>query len=103
MSKYKLKYLPLAKQDLIEIIEYIQNNLQNPIAAENTLNKIENAILERVECPEDFAIWQSSKNRKYPYRRINVGNYSVWYVVIDDVMEIRRILFSRRNEEFLLD
>ncbi len=103
MKKYKLQYLPLAEQDLAEIIDYIQNNLQNPIAAENTLNKIENSIIERLESPESFAIWQSSKNRKYPYRRINVGNYTVWYVVIDDVMEIRRILYSRRNEKNLLD
>lgn len=103
MKKYKLKYLPLAKQDLTEIIEYIQNNLQNPIAAENILNKIENAILDRLDFPESFAIWESKKTRKYPYRRINVGNYSVWYVVIDDVMEIRRILYSGRNEETLLD
>ncbi len=102
MQEYKLRYLPLVEQDLAEIIDYIQNNLQNPIVAENTLIKIETAILERLESPEAFAIWQSSKNRKYPYRRINVGKYSVWYVVIDDVMEIRRILYSRRNEETLL-
>ena len=34
MKNYKLQYLPLAEQDLAEIIFYIQNNLQNPIAAE---------------------------------------------------------------------
>ncbi|MBO4319989.1 MAG: type II toxin-antitoxin system RelE/ParE family toxin [Treponema sp.] len=102
MSKYTLSYLPIAKQDLAEIIDYIQNNLQNPIAAKNTLSKIENAILERLESPESFAIWQSKKKRPYPYRRINVGNYTVWYVVIDKVMEIRRILYSHRNEENLI-
>lgn len=102
MKKYSLRYLPIAEQDLEQIVDYIQNNLQNPIAALNTLTKIEKAILITLESPEAFAIWQSSKKRKYPYRRINVGNYSVWYVVIDDVMEIRRILYSRRNEENLL-
>ena len=84
-------------------IDYIQNNLQNPIAAENTLSKIEIAILERLESPESFAVWKSTKNREHPYRRINVGNYSVWYVVIDEVMEVRRILYSRRNEDALLN
>ena len=102
MSKYTLRYLPIAEQDLTEIIDYIQNNLQNSIAAENTLLKIETAILERLESPESFAVWQSKKKRPYPYRRINVGNYTVWYVVIDKVMEIRRILYSRRNEENLI-
>ena len=97
-----MRYLPLAQEDLIEIADYIQNTLQNPIAAENTITKIESAILERLESPESFAVWQSSKHREHPYRRINVGNYTVWYVVIDDVMEVRRILYSRRNEERFL-
>ena len=58
MGKYTLRYLPLAEQDLSEIVNYIQNNLENPIAAENTLSKIEAAILERLESPESFAVWQ---------------------------------------------
>ena len=102
MYRYTLRYLPIAEQDLIEIIDYIQNNLQNPIAAENTLSKIETAIFERLKAPEAFPIWQSRKKRPYPYRRINVGNFTVWYVVIDDIMEVRRILYSRRDEEKLL-
>ena len=102
MGEYTLRYLPLAEQDLSEIVNYIQNNLENPIAAENTLSKIEAAILERLESPESFAVWQSSKQRTYPYRKINVGNYTVWYVVIDHIMEVRRILYSRRDEETLI-
>ena len=102
MGKYTLRYLPLAKQDLSEIVNYIQNNLENPIAAENTLAKIEAAILERLESPESFAVWQSKKQRPYPYRKINVGNYTVWYVVIDHIMAVRRILYSRRDEEALI-
>ena len=102
MGKYTLRYLPLARQDLSEIVNYIQNNLENPIAAENTLSKIEAAILERLESPESFAVWQSKKQRPYPYRKINVGNYTVWYVVIDHIMEVRRILYSRRDEENLI-
>ena len=102
MGEYTLRYLPLAEQDLSEIVNYIQNNLENPIAAENTLSKIEAAILERLESPESFAVWQSKKRRPYPYRKINVGNYTVWYVVIDHIMEVRRILYSRRDEENLI-
>lgn len=102
MKKYSLRYLPIAQQDLSEIIDYIQNNLQNPIAAANTLSRIESAILERLKSPESFATWPSKKQRDYPYRRINIGNYSVWYVVIDSVMEVRRILYSRRNEDDLI-
>ena len=100
---YTLRYLPIAKQDLVDAINFILNEYKNPIAAENTLDKIEQAIMQRLEDgPESFAIWQSAKKREYPYRRINVGNYTVWYVVIDNVMEIRRIQPARRNEELFL-
>ena len=100
---YTLRYLPIAKQDLSDAINFILNEYKNPIAAENTLNKIEKAIFERLEDgPESFAIWPSTKEREHPYRRINVGNYTVWYVVIDNVMEIRRIQPARRNEENFL-
>ena len=101
--EYVLRYLPIAKQDLSDAISFIMNEFQNPIAAENTLNKIEKAIMDRLEeGPESFAIWPSTKKREYPYRRINVGNYTVWYVVIDNIMEIRRIQPSSRNEENFL-
>lgn len=100
---YSLRYLPIAKQDLADAINYILKDLQNPIAAENTLNKIEQGILQRLEDgPESFAIWPSTKKRDYPYRRINIGNYTVWYVVIDNIMEIRRIQPAGRNEENFL-
>ena len=100
---YTLRYLPIAKQDLANAINYILNEFQNPIAAENTLDRIEKAILQRLEDgPESFAIWPSTKEREYPYRRINVGNYTVWYVVIDNIMEIRRIQPASRNEELFL-
>ena len=102
MKNYSLRYLPLAKTDLEDIVDYIAYDLGNPIAAERTLSQIENAILKRLIAPEAFAIYQSTKPRLYPYRRINVGNYSVWYVMIDNIMEVRRILYSGRNEENLL-
>lgn len=77
MKQYTLRYLPLVKQDLQEIIDYIQNTLKNPIAAEHTLSNIENAILERLKSPESFPVWNSAKVRDFPYRRINISNYTV--------------------------
>ena len=102
MKKYRLRYLPIAFQDLDEITEYIKKILKNPIAAENVLSRIEDAILERLEALESFAVWEFMGERPCPYRRINVGNYSVWCVVIDDVMEVRRVLYAKRDEKELL-
>lgn len=96
-KEYTLRYLPLFKSDLVECANYISNKLQNPIAAEKLINDVEAAILERLDCPLSFQPYRSKKNRDTTYYRINVRNFSVFYVVIDDVMEVRRLLYNRRD------
>ena len=63
---------------------------------------IELAIVKRLEMPLSFAPYQSSKIRNHPYYRINVRNFSIFYVVIDDTMEVRRLLYSKRNIDELI-
>lgn len=100
--KYNLSFLPLFEEDLLEIIDYISVNLQNPQAALRLIDDIESAILKRCESPLSFAPYQSSRNRAIPYYRINVRKYSIFYVVIDDTMEIRRLIYSGRDlDKFL--
>lgn len=103
MKKYKLSFLPLFEQDLNEIVDYITANLQNPSAAERLVDDIEATVYKRLEAPLAFAPFRSSKKRPHPYYRINVRNFSVFYVVIDDTMEVRRVLYSKRNLDKLLD
>ena len=94
---YKLRFLPLFAEDLGEIVDYISNKLQNPAAAEALVDLIQNAICERSTCAEAFEPYHSLKERQYPYYRIYVKNYTIFYVVIGDVMEVRRILYNKRN------
>lgn len=96
---YKLSILPLFEDDLNEIVDYISIRLQNPIAAENFVDAVERAIRERLSCAEAFEPYPSVKERRYPYYRIQVKNYTIFYVVIGDTMEVRRIVYSRRNME----
>ena len=37
------------------------------------------------------------QERQYPYCRIQVRNFRIFYVVIGDAMEVQQILYSRRN------
>lgn len=96
-KKYKLTMLPIFKNDFEEIINYIGYDLNNPSAARRLFDDAMDAILKRLENPLSFAPYKSSKLRKNPYYRINVRNYSIFYVVIGDTMEVRRILYSKRN------
>ncbi|MGE4273094.1 MAG: type II toxin-antitoxin system RelE/ParE family toxin [Desulfitobacterium sp.] len=92
-DKYVLRYLPNYEQDLNEIVDYIALKLHNPQGALNLVDRIEAAIMERLGCPLSFEPFISNRKRKYPYYRIYVGNFTVYYVVIDKVMEVRS--FSR--------
>ena len=96
-KRYRLRFLPLFEDDLNEIVDYIAGRLQNPQAAEVLVQDVQHAIQERLECAEAFEAYPSARERQYPYYRIYVRNYTIFYVVIGDVMEVRRILYSRRN------
>lgn len=95
----RLRYLPLFEQDLVQTVSYITNVLKNPDAAEKLANDVETAILDRLNNPMAFEPYPSVKKRKYPYYRIYVRNYVVYYVVIGDVMEVRRFLYGRRDTD----
>ena len=99
---YKLTFLPLFEEDLLEVTNYISTVLQNPSTAHRLVDDIELAIIKRLEMPLSFPPYQSSKIRNNPYYRINVRNFSIFYVVIDDTMEVRRLLYSKRNFDELL-
>ena len=66
------------EDDLNEIVDYISIHLQNPIAAENFVDAVETAIYERLSCAEAFEPYSSAKERRYPYYRISVKNYTIF-------------------------
>lgn len=99
---YELRVLPLFEEDLNGIVDYIAFTLHNPIAAEKLVDAVEAAVYERLQCPEAFEPYRSAKERVHPYYRIDVKNYTVFYVVIGNVMELRRILYSRRNWQAMI-
>jgi len=102
-SKYSIRYLPKFENDLNEIVDYIAFNLKNPNSANKLIDKIEAAIQERANFPVSFEPYQSSRRRKKPYYRIYVDNFTIYYVVIDDVMEIRRVLYKGRDSGKLIN
>ncbi len=59
---YKLVFLPLAEEDLTEIVLYISYQLQNPTSAMHVMNRIRDAIDERSLAPELFQKYESAKN-----------------------------------------
>ncbi len=103
-DKYTLSYLPLFYDDMEEIIAYLSDVLLNPDAANDLLDEVEKAILNRLPNAESFEKYHSLKERKYPYYRIYVKEYTIYYVVIPKergkkIMEIRRILHNLQDRD----
>ncbi len=101
-AEYRIRYLPLFEEDLAEAVLYIANVLQNEAAARKLVDDTEAAILKRANAPLSFPPYPSAKKRRDRYYRINVGNFSVFYVVVGDIMEVRRFIYSRRDIDNIL-
>ena len=99
---YRLRYLDLFVEDLSQIVDYICRELDSPQAADSLVDAVEEAIQKRTSCAEAFERFPSKRERQHPYYRIYVRNYVIFYVVIEDVMEVRRILYHRRDLQDLL-
>ena len=101
-KKYKIKYLPLFYNDLDKITDYIRYELANEIATNNFVNELEKEIQQRAYNPGSYEKYLSIKKRKNTYYKMYVKNYTVFYTVKDNTMEVRRILYSRRNFDKLI-
>lgn len=72
--EYELRYLPLFYEDLEQKVLYIAETLQNQKAANDLIDAVEQAIIERLPVAEAFEPYCSVKERRYKYYRIYVKN-----------------------------
>jgi len=100
MGKYNIRIYKSAIRDLEDIVEYI-NTLSQDAAIhqyDNIIQKIEslNEMTER--CP----LLKDTQLRLKGYRGLVVDNYIVFYVVKNNIVQIRRIIYRKRYYEWLL-
>ena len=102
MADFQVSYLPLALADLEEIFQYIVHQLKAPKAAQKLLEKINAAVDQLVESPYSHPVFQSSRALKKEYRKVTVKNFYVFYVVEKNIVEIHRVIYSKRDLGTLL-
>lgn len=101
---YKLVFLPIARQDMIDIARYISHSLCNPIAAEKL-------AVELVEAPDGIPSFPYANSAyipirplKHEYRKLIIHNYIMFYWVDEEekVVTVARVIYARRDYEKLL-
>ena len=100
MERYKVKIFSAAQNDLREIVGYL-----NTLSREAAIRYYD-LIIEKVgsltTMPERCPLARDMQLRLRGYRTLLIKNYIVFYVINDKTVEVRRILYARRQYEGLL-
>lgn len=99
---HRLKYLPLAKKDLINIISYIADTLQAPKAAMDLVDALDNGIFRLQQFPYSCTVYQPIEPLEAEYRILPIKNYLVFYVVTEQEIEIHRIVYAKMDIKNIL-
>ena len=101
---YKLEYLPLARQDMLDISQYIGRELCNPEAAWKLAEEMVEAAERLRDFPYSNAVYVPIRQLRYEYRKLLVKNYIMFYRVDEAARKITiaRVVYARRDYEKLL-
>ena len=93
----KIEYSPKSRQDLEGIGDYIAVTLQNPIAARNTVNRIQDTIDKLAKTPQIGTRLSSLYDVESDYRFLVCGNYLAFFREEAGIIYIDRIIYGRRD------
>ena len=93
----KLRLLLAAEQDIEKLFLYIQDDLANPIAAQNIAQKILQRMQQLTNFPELGASMMAMDTRLENYRYLIVDNYLVVYRYNRDAIYVVRVLYARSD------
>lgn len=99
---HRLKYLPLAKRDLENIISYIVDTLKAPKAAMDLVDALDNSIFRLQQFPYACMVYQPIEPLEAEYRVLPIENYLVFYVVTEQEVEIHRIVYAKMDIKNIL-
>jgi len=96
-QRIKIKYTPVAVDDMDEIFSYISK--ENIDAAEIILEKISNKVTRLSEFPNMGSVLSDEEYTltRRGYRFIIAEPYLIFYRIIDNTIIIHRILHGRRD------
>jgi addiction module RelE/StbE family toxin len=92
-----LKISPKAQKDMLEIKEYISEELGNQKAATDVLFEITKRIRTLIEFPLLGASLSSIIDIETGYRFLVCGQYTAFYRYENDIVYLDRVLYGRRE------
>jgi toxin ParE1/3/4 len=99
-SKYDIRYLPIAEEDLISIFDWIAND--SPSRALSFVEKVEKRIGALSQSPQLGRVPRHPRLKEYGYRVLILDSYLVFYKIRNQIVEIHRVVRSSRNIDNLI-
>jgi len=100
MRGYDIRYLPVAEEDLNEIVDYL---LEYSIdAANNFIDELEGLEEQLSSFPESAPLMRDRKLRNRGYRVSVVGEYLLFYTLRNECVFVMRIIHGKRDYLALL-
>lgn len=94
---YSIHYLPIAEEDFLSAVRYIANKLEAPKAAASLIDEYDSLVKRISLYPYSFPLYKTNRPMKDEIRYGVIGNYLVFFTVINNTVEIRRFLYGKRN------
>ena len=96
---YNLSYLPIARRDITDIVNYIAETLAAPRAALDLLEALHESISHLKNFPYSCRVYQPAKPLEQEYRVMTLKNYAVFYTINEPekMVEIYRVIYAKRN------
>jgi plasmid stabilization system protein ParE len=101
MKKYDIRYLPVAEEDLNEIVDYLLEHSIN--AASKFIDALEALEDSLSMFPELGALSRDAKLRRKGYRMAVIGDYLLFYAIRNECVYVMRIVHGKRNYLSLLN
>lgn len=99
-KKYKVEMTPLVAKQLLQIAEYIRDELQAPDAAKRTIDYLEMELSKLDTMPErvvliDMEPWRSRGVHKYV-----MGNYIAYFVIMqENIVRVTAVCLGRQDQK----
>ena len=99
MEEYSVKISSPAQIDFLDIVEHL--NTLSPDAAMQYYDQFIDSMRALAAAPEQNPLAKDTQLRLRGYRTMAVNDYTVFYVIKGKAVELRRVLYAKRQYERL--
>jgi len=96
---FEVEFTEECIEEIIEIYEYISNNLKEDNAAKRLMTEVTKRVLDLVNTPELYMKIGKVDTLKRQYHRMVVKNYSILYTIDFERRKVYicRMIYGKRN------